>query len=108
MYRVELKVSSHAQPEQHNRRFLMYRVELKALSPWLKPPTTPCVPNVPCGVESRTDLPWLTVAAGFLMYRVELKVELMQNQKSNSESKVPNVPCGVESKKPEKILIPIF
>ncbi len=50
----------------------MHRVELKVyraqLCRYLK-----SVPNAPCGVESSSSMPAITLCSLFLMHRVELK-----------------------------------
>ena len=75
MYRVELKVATLRRAKAKNSwQFLMYRVELKGISP--------VAPQV------RDRL--------FLMYRVELKDQDTSTGFS-LPCRVPNVPCGVES-----------
>ena len=51
----------------------MYRVELKEYTGSEHFTTGICVPNVPCGVESRLSGDGPDAHLGFLMYRVELK-----------------------------------
>ncbi len=58
MYRVELKVKKFGRTRCGMTTFLMYRVELKdyyrLFVQYLNKPSNGPVPNVPCGVESRT------------------------------------------------------
>ena len=54
----------------------MYRVELKGASRLQAGKRCLNVPNVPCGVESVRGLFESDRKAGFLMYRVELKVQI--------------------------------
>jgi len=78
MYRVELKVYKLLSKFFAKSMFLMYRVELKAVKKCHAPRPAPKVPNVPCGVESRNQagLQPDSPRGKFLMYRVELKVEI--------------------------------
>jgi len=72
---VELKEVQHASYILIGiHKFLMYRVELKALKEYIIEKLEKEVPNVPCGVESRFAT--IQTARG---------------------PNVPNVPCGVES-----------
>jgi len=52
MHRVELKVSSICINIAAKFKFLMHRVELKALENQTFYQRSKCVPNAPCGVES--------------------------------------------------------
>ena len=100
--------------------FLIYRVELKDSSPSniYHKKYRRNVPNLPCGVESlhkleHTQIAWQTVPnlpcgverqilqlltqqlKEFLIYRVELKVQV-ERRKFLALPPVPNLPCGVE------------
>ena len=73
----------------------MHRVELKDrdVERELK---KAMVPNAPCGVESNVFFSGFSSKSGFLMHRVELKVNLQQLLEGPVLF-VPNAPCGVES-----------
>ena len=56
MYRVELKAEFHRPSGFPLSWFLMYRVELKVPLPSHGQSFRLYVPNVPCGVESYTEI----------------------------------------------------
>ena len=76
MYRVELKVEEFLNTLMFYLLFLMYRVELKAISV-NSLNSSGEVPNVPCGVERNLLFVKPQEPCSFLMYRVELKVTLL-------------------------------
>ncbi len=96
MHRVELKALSVKHCQLSGDGFLMHRVELKeSIVPGLFRTVT-LVPNAPCGVEStKLERKVGGQTLKFLMHRVELKVNLDTGEFFSFRT-VPNAPCGVE------------